>query len=246
MAATGLEQALGPQKISIEGVPPSTHFARVLVAADYRMKRLAMNFEPAPIHGLPSFLQMMPSNKRAVIFPRWWLAPNYQGLVRSPDGLAWELRGAAVKALTEEEFVGSGGQRERSGKALPLAQKWADNMTTHYDELTLAEPIFGQLRNCMDLAIVAALIAKENLGEKAGYSMPLLMDSSRVETDQFAPPKQVDTQVSLLKKGNAWLMSASGGVQIDSWGALKHSQQGDAPAAVRAKTAPTAGQWWWN
>ena len=39
--------------------PTSSHFARVLVAADYRMKRLAMNFEPAPIRGLPSFLTMM-------------------------------------------------------------------------------------------------------------------------------------------------------------------------------------------
>ena len=33
-----------------------SHFAGVLLAADYRMKRLAMNFEPSPVRGLPSFL----------------------------------------------------------------------------------------------------------------------------------------------------------------------------------------------
>src|SRR5574340_942546 len=33
--AAGIEQALGPQKISVHGVPDESHFARVLVAADY-------------------------------------------------------------------------------------------------------------------------------------------------------------------------------------------------------------------
>ncbi len=56
--ASNIEQVLGPQQISFSGVPTTSHFARVLVAADYRMKRLAMGFEPAPVRGLPSFLQM--------------------------------------------------------------------------------------------------------------------------------------------------------------------------------------------
>ena len=52
-------RALGIQRISLCGVPPTSHFARVLAAADYRMKRLAMNFEPAPVEGLPSYLAMI-------------------------------------------------------------------------------------------------------------------------------------------------------------------------------------------
>ena len=57
--AANIEQTLGPQQITFSGVPATSHFARVLVAADYRMKRLAMGFEPSPVRGLPSFLQMM-------------------------------------------------------------------------------------------------------------------------------------------------------------------------------------------
>jgi len=30
-------------------------------------------------------------------------------------------------------------------------------MTQHYPELALAEPVFGELRNCMELAVVGAL-----------------------------------------------------------------------------------------
>ena len=63
----------------------------------------------------------------------------------------------------------------------PLAQQWADNMTANYDDLSLKDTIFGQLRNCMDLAILAALIFKENLAAKAGYQLPAL-----VWTTQFA------------------------------------------------------------
>ena len=42
-----IEEALGPQTITVAGVPETTHFARVLVAADYRMKRLGDGFRRA-------------------------------------------------------------------------------------------------------------------------------------------------------------------------------------------------------
>ena len=61
-----MEQALGPQTITVTGVPATSHFARVMVAADYRMKRLSMNMEPAPIAGLPSYLEMMSGGSRAI------------------------------------------------------------------------------------------------------------------------------------------------------------------------------------
>ena len=115
------------------------------------------------------------------MLPRWWLEPKYESLLRDADGLAWELRGGSVKAMTEEDFFNeTSGGREHTGKANPVAQKWADNMTAHYDELAVAEPIFGDLRNCMELAIVGALMVKADLPGKAGNSLPVLMDSTRL------------------------------------------------------------------
>ena len=75
----GMEQELGLQKITLTGVPEDSHFARVMVAADYRMKRYAMDLEPAPVAGLPSFLDMMIKKKGKLsnMMPRWWLACNY-------------------------------------------------------------------------------------------------------------------------------------------------------------------------
>ncbi|MEM7312801.1 MAG: DUF1598 domain-containing protein, partial [Planctomycetota bacterium] len=51
----GVKQALGPQKISLTGVPTTSHFASVLVASDYRMKRFAMSLERSPVKDMPSF-----------------------------------------------------------------------------------------------------------------------------------------------------------------------------------------------
>jgi len=247
--AAGIEDVLGMQQITVTGIPGSSHFARVLVAADYRMKRLGMNFEPSPVRGLPSYLQMISGSGRGMsnMLPRWWLEPNYEPLVKSPDGLAWELRGASVKCMAEEDFVAASGARQGTVKASPVAQKWAAAMTEKYGQLAVAEPIFGELRNCMELAIVAALVVKENLAEKAGFSMPVLLDAGMVKTHEFDAPKQVASQATVLKKGRNWVISASGGVQVNSWAVADKVQPGDAPGQARAKAAPAkTGAFWWN
>jgi hypothetical protein len=245
--AAGMEQALGMQRISISGVPPGSHFARVLVAADYRMKRIGMNFEPAPVRGLPSYLQMVKASTRAIMTPRWWLEPKYEPLLRDADGLAWELRGASVKAVTQEDSFSAAGHREQTGKANPAAQKWADLMTEKYPELAVADPIFAQLQNCMELAIVAALVTKEGLAEKAGYSMPLLLDPVGVKTEEYPAAKTVESKASVLRKGSNWVISASGGVLVNSWGIADKTQKSTAPTQLRAKAAPAEKTaWWWN
>jgi hypothetical protein len=245
--ATGLENALGVQKIRVNGVPSTSHFARVLVAADYRMKRLAMAFEPSPVRGLPSYLGMVPSSIRGIQSPRFWLEPQFDALLRDVDGLAWELRGSSVKAMTEEDFFTSTGNVTHSGKAGPSAKKWADVMTREYPALAVADSIFGELQNCMELAVVGALVAKERLTEKAGQSLPTLFESTSVKTTEFIAPTQVESKASALKKGRNWIISASGGVAIHSWGFVEKTQPSDKLAPVRAKAAPAqSSSWWWN
>jgi hypothetical protein len=241
-----IEQSLGPERITFTNVPTTSHFARVLLAADYQMKRLAMEFEPAPIRGLPGYLHMIPAGSKGMsnLMQRWWLEPQYEGVFRDARGLAWELRGGSVKCMTEEDFLTSANVREHTGKASAMAQKWANNMTAKYDELAVAEPIFGDLRNCMELAVVGALLVKENLPGKAGYSMPLLMSSSALATGEYPAPKQVDSKASFIRKGGNWVFSVSGGVAIQSWAIAAGSQESDAPAAVRSKAVPAAdGNW---
>jgi len=244
-----IEKSLGPQKITVTVVPDTSHFARVMVAADYRMKRLGMHLDRSPVPGLPSFLQMVKAARSGVsdLLPRWWLEPRYESVMRSPDSLAWELKGASVKAMTEADFFSAAGQRQETVKADPVAQRWADVFTEKYDQLALADSVFGELANCMQLAIVSALIVKEDLTGKAGYSLPTLLDPTDVEIEKLPAPKQVDTLASALKAGRGWLVSASGGVSINSYAVIK--DVGENPTLATLRTKATGGdptRWWWN
>ncbi|MHB8955637.1 MAG: DUF1598 domain-containing protein [Pirellulaceae bacterium] len=245
-----MKQAFGPQMVSLTGVPPTSHFARVLVAADYRMKRLAMNLDPAPIAGFPSYVEMLQSDaKDPNVNPRWWLACNYEPVAKSDDNLAWELRGQGVKCLTEDDAVIADGTVRQTGKTSPTAQKWADMMTDRFDELTAKEPVFGELRNVMDLCIIAALIDQHDLVAQAGGSFPVLIgaaDELLIPARGFIP-KTVPPQCSFLKTRAGWVVTASGGVQIESFRIASQVETNPALMQVREGIAKPAGNtWWWN
>ena len=242
-----IEQVMGAQQITITGVPQDSHFARVLAASDYRMKRYAMHLEEAPIAGMPSFLQMMKSSraKSKNVMPRWWLACDYESVARTEDGLGWQIRGKGVKAMTEDEYVTEAGQVSGTGRVDPIAQKWADNMTSQYESLAQADPAFGQLRDLMDLSIVAALITREDLATQAGFDLATLTNP-QLEIERWPAPKTVATHSSFLKQGRNFIVTASGGVQIDSWYHASQIEVKPALSSVVEKVnASQATSWRW-
>jgi hypothetical protein len=240
-----IKKALGLQAITITGVPGSSRLARVLVSADYQMKRLAMNLTESPVKGMPSYMEMLAKSggPNVEAMPRWWLACNYEPLAKSQDGLAWELRGAGVKTETGEDVYSADGSRTDTGKASPLGQKWADSMTENYDAISEKMPIFGELRNVMDLCVISALMRRENLMAKAGCELPLLTSaSSQLQPNVLPVPKTTPTITSTVKK----LVQASGGVQIDAFGVAGKSETVTAVSDVRSQiVAADSKQWWW-
>ena len=245
VAGKQMEQAVGMQKISITGVPDTSHFARVIVAADFRMKRLAMNFEPAPVDGMPSFLAMLKKGGSSAnnLMPRFWLAPNYEPLARDADGLAWELRGQGVKCLTEQGFVNEAGEKKMTGKEDPVGQKWANTFTEKFDELAREDSAFGQLRNVMDLAVVAALMTKERLIERSELSVPNMMGEQPL--DVYPAPKAVPSQASFVMAGRRPLVSVSGGVQIFPWQVAERTSVSKDLAASHVDR-PANASWYWQ
>jgi len=243
VASRQMEEAVGLQTVSVTGIPATSHFARVIVAADFRMKRLAMNMEPAPIDGMPSFLSMIKRSGSQSLMPRFWLAPKYEPLRRDNDGLAWEIRGQAVRCLTEQDFMNKEGQKQHSGKADPTAQKWVDTFTAKFEELAREDSSFGQLRNVMDLAVVGALLTKERLNEKAGFQAPNLMGEQQL--DEYPAPRSVASQASFVKAGRSWIVSVSGGVQIFPWQVADRTEVSKDLASSRPEH-PAAKSWYWQ
>jgi len=246
----GIAKALGQQQITLSGIPDSSHYARVLVAADFHMKSIAMQLADSPVPELDSYLAMMKKSRVTPtnIMPRWWLASDYEPLAKSDDGLAWEIRGQGVKAMTENEVIQTDGSVSGTGKAGDLAKKWSDSMTANYDQLSKKQAVFGQLRNIMDLSVVAALVEHNGLRQQANCDLAFLMqDDNSVQIHQYHPPKTIDTQCSFVKRGSDYLITASGGVMIESWPAATRSQLSRHVKEVRAATShKAADNWWWN
>jgi hypothetical protein len=248
-AISRLEAALGPQQITITGVPESSHFARVMVAADFLMKRLGMGFERSPIDGLPSYLAMLTARTAAPpknAMPRWWMAPHYEALLKDPDGLAWELRGGGVQTLTEDGYLDAMGTAAAVGREEPLAKRWAAAMTENYAALAMVRPVFAELRNCVDLAVVAALIDKERLAQRARCELSLLLDERQLAIGSYPVPKTVASRASLVRKGSGWILSLSGGVQVDSWRVASQAVNGEVAVDGRQALVGRRERWWWD
>ncbi len=243
VASRQMEEAVGLQTVSVTGIPATSHFARVIVAADFRMKRLAMNMEPAPIDGMPSYLTMIKRGGAQSLMPRFWLAPKYEPLRRDNDGLAWEIRGQAVRCLTEQDYLDNAGQKQHSGKADPTAQKWCDIFTAKFNDLAREDSSFGQLRNVMDLAVVGALLVKERLTDKSSFKAPNLMGGQPL--DEYAAPRAVPSQASFVRAGRGWVVSVSGGIQIFPWEVADRTEVSKDLASTRQEL-PAAKSWYWQ
>lgn len=217
-----MEEALGPQQVTVGGVPADTHFAQVLVAADYRMKRIGMGLESSEIAELPSYLSMVEAAAGSTILPRFWLEAQYSPIARDPDELGWKLTGGKMVCLTETDLLAREGMKRGSGRTDKNAARWCERMTAYYDDLASNKPVFRELMNCVDLAVVAALIDSRQLADRAGLDLSLLKDTSSVQLSRYEVPKQVPTVAHGMKRGSRWILSASGGVQFQPWAFLEN------------------------
>lgn len=244
-----VERAMGNQMVKLTGVATDSRFSQVLVAADYKMKRLGMGLEEAPIPNFPSFLEMAQKANASNITaaPRFWMECNYKPIAKSEDGNVWQIRGTGVRTLTEEARFDREGKQAGSKKQNRFAAKWAEMMTDRFEELSKAEPAFRELRNIMDLSVVAAIITREKLSEKAGLETPAILGlTNAAVTPSHTVPKVVPAQCSFVRIAQSWLVSASGGVQLDPWGVAANSEVVPGVAAVKASAATSGDSWWWN
>jgi hypothetical protein len=244
-----MENVLGPQKVSVGGVPAESRMAQVLVAADYRMKRIGMGLEPSGVAALPSYLSMVPAGGTSgATLPRFWLEADYDPIIRDPDELAWQLSGRRMKCLTESDIFAAGGPARGKAPADKVAQAWCSAMTEHYDDLARRQPVFAELTNCVDLCVVAALIHGRQLDKRAGLDLAPLVDATRLRLPAYEAPATLSTVATGFKKGSRWIVSASGGVQFQPWAFATNTAESGTSADDRA--AAIAGRpadaWFWD
>jgi hypothetical protein len=228
-----MARAFGPQQIKLSGLAPDSHMARVILAADYRMKLYGMNLAEAPVHGLPSYIEMISGQSgSSQLQSRWWMECDYSAIEHSADRKAWKISGPGIKTSTEQDQITNDGSFKQTGKVDRQARKWAELFTSKLDELAVKDPVFGDLRNVMDLCIVAALIESQDLQSLAQCNLSAILgDNARVELEKFEVAKSLDPQCSFIKTVQGWVVSASGGVLVNSWEVVSKVTVNDAIAS---------------
>ncbi len=248
----GLRSSMGMQTVRVLGVSPATHFAQVMVEADYRMKLIGIGLERPPVK-LASYVDRASAAQVARnALQRWYFTPDYQCVRVSDDGLAMELVGDGVKLVGEDEMVTAGGERRASVGTDRASHSFVTSFTKCYGELADKSPVFAQLRNLMDMSIAAAFIQQEGLYGKSGWTMATFGDEDQFRVETCAAPTQVETVVTSVWKGNRLMTPLGGGVNVQAELALaSENVQADherklsqARQAVTLELAP--GQWWWD
>lgn len=248
----GLRTSLGMQEISVNGVPPDTHFAQVLVEADYRMKLIGIGLEQPPIRMVSFVERVNPAAVSRNALFRWYFVPDYNCVRRSKDGLGMELVGDGVKLVGEDELVTADGQRSAAGRASTASQMFTTSFTKKYPELAKYSPVYAELRNLVDLVVAAAHIQEQDYYGKTGWRVELFGSEQAFAVETYQPPTQVESTVAAVWKGHRLMTPIGGGVQIQAAMALEPenllADDKGKVAELRRETKVelAKGQWWWD
>jgi hypothetical protein len=102
----------------------------------------------------------------------------------------------------------------------------------------------------MDMCVVSALIRQEGMLEKVNLDLSTLCsaDDSPLEIEVWHMAKQVAPQCSFLKTRLGWIVTASGGVDVDSWRVVSKNVVDPAVKAARTKAGypEDSKSFWWN
>ena len=252
-----LRDTLGKQTIEINNIDPTTRAARVLIEADYRMKLVGMGLEEG-VPGVDSYLDMVPVGPNGETPPmpllRWWFTINYDALQATPDHSAFALKGQGVKVLSENERLSKAGERIHTGTSDAPTSMFASNFTKHFPQLARKYPVYAELRNIFDLALVAQLIRHEDLTTKLDWQMLHFLDDSACSVERGSAPTEVESVVNYrLVRQRHVIAGISGGVRADlrqvvsrpadtsDFGYLKSQHGGATQPPQLAKQA-----WWWD
>lgn len=251
LIAKQLQQQLGHQVVTVGGVPADTHFAQVLVEADYRMKLIGIGLEQ-PQARISSYVSRVnPATVSKNALQRWYFVPDYERLKASEDGLAMEMVGEGVRLVGEGEIVSMNGGRRQTGRNNRASQKFVTEFTKQYAALATATPVYAQLRNCIDLAVAAAFMRDRDYFTKANWDMSVLGDETKYSVRTENAPQKVASAVNAMWKGSTLMTPIGGGVQIRATDALSDEMvAADADgklAEQRGQIQAAAGNaWWWD
>lgn len=192
-----MKDAIGPQQVRLFGAPQNTRYGFVTLAADYKLKRLCLAMDAMPVAGIGAAMD----NSRAA-GNRFWFEADYKPLLVSPDGTAYEFRGQRLQLKCGALLFDDKGATEN-------AKGFAKRFTDKIPQLATVVPVFADLQNIADLALLASLIRHDGLAKKAGMDLSFVL-SDQLKVASVPTPTSAETLVNFTSGS-----IVAGGVTLD-------------------------------
>jgi hypothetical protein len=251
-----LRDTLGVQDVAYFNIDPDTRIGSLLLAADYHMKLIGMGLAEG-VPGVKSYLasvRLGPNGEApAMSVLRWWFSMPASTVEAAPERDAFALPERCVVVLSENELLAARGERVHTGQSDDLNRAFAESFTKEFASLSNKYPVYGELERVFELALSLALIEREGLTEKVGWTPTLLVDETRLRLPQVASPRAVETVINHRVIGGRQIIAGiSGGVWVDGGKSLSVTP---AAAEVSGKLAsakkvhaaqPQDLAWWWD
>jgi hypothetical protein len=251
-----LGDLLGLQDVIVQGIPKDSRAARVIVEADYRMKLIGIDKLDAG-KDIPSYFDLLtrnfsetPASMNAL---RWWLTMKYDSILHSPDRNVFEITGSSVQCLSENERITAAGERIHTGQSGLINTLFAQNFSNHYEGLAMRDPVFADLQNVFDLALVAALIRRERADQRLGWDQGVFRADGNFRTALYEPAEELMSVVNHRKyRGKEVVVQVAGGVRADLMRVVKNNKMFRemprlASVSKRSKAPKLPeGRWWWD
>lgn len=257
-----MEQALGPQEVRVFGVPASCRLALVMLGADYRLKRIAMGHDPPPVKGVVSYLELAARSRNVSAAARrqhrWWFVGQFDRIETTPDRSTFALVGRGVRVRTAPGLDAANTEAATVAAHAPkphrLAVAFAETFTDHFSEIAAKIPVLAELENAVAWAVVAELVAQQAADNTTdGFHPEGLLDPRRSHIAEYPVPRHVPSLgIARPTRSGEWIISVSGGVQIDPAGLLAPERlqtvEDETLKQIRKSVLASRPEhgWWWD
>lgn len=189
------ELCRSPQSVVIKGIPFHSHFAEVLINADYDMKRLAVGCDDPPISGFTSLADMTLEKVRkdfakkgtvsfdSSIGNRFWFYPG-KILFVEDEGII-QIETVQIVLLTEESYLGRTGQIAGQGKTSKTAEAFASRFTSMYNQLADEMSIYLEFENLFNVFALSKALKYKSSPKKATLDMKYLLDKYTISRNSM-------------------------------------------------------------
>jgi hypothetical protein len=227
-----MQDAWGPQDAVTGGVPTNTRFNKVMVEADWEMKRISLGLSEPGVEDFPNYVDLAFEDWRRRVMAeglnasrpeggsRFWFFPAYKEFAHSEKRDAVEIPRDPVELLTETHFRNRAQGKQIAQEPSAAANDFVKAFTTNYTAVARLNPIFGDLRNLFDWVAVSRLIRLLDVPRRIGWDLGFL--ARGYAATELRVPATMPGQVALrhaevkVAQGAARLVfPARGGVSID-------------------------------